>query len=108
MLDTRGRRWEVEVPQTARERIRGLLGRDSPPPGHAMLFVRTRSVHTVGMRFAIDVAFLDASLRVIAVRTMRPGRLSLWPRGTRHVLECAAGAGPREGDRLVPVEPDGT
>ena len=37
----------------------GLALRREPPP-HALLIPRCRSVHTFGMRFAIDVAFLDA------------------------------------------------
>jgi uncharacterized membrane protein (UPF0127 family) len=88
MVDSRGRRWHVEVPRTRPERVHGLLRRDGIEPGHAMLFERTRSVHTVGMRFAITVAFLDASMRVIAARRMPPGRIAFRPLGTRHVLEC--------------------
>jgi uncharacterized membrane protein (UPF0127 family) len=107
LIDTRGGRWEVEVPRTARERARGLLGRTGLPPGGAMLFERTRSVHTVGMRFPITVAFLDASMRILAVHRVRPGRLAFAPRGARHVLECAPDAGLREGDCLLPFEPGG-
>jgi uncharacterized protein len=104
LVDPHGLRWEVEVPRSARERARGLLGRDGLPPGHAMLFERTRSVHTVGMRFPIMVAFLDPSMAVVAVRRMRPGRLAFRPRGSRHVLECAAGSDLRPGDHLAPAE----
>ena len=104
LVDPRGLRWEVEVPRSARERARGLLGRDGVPPGHAMLFERTRSVHTVGMRFPIIVAFLDPSMAVVAVRRMRPGQVAFRPRGSRHVLECAAGSDLRPGDHLVPAE----
>lgn len=48
-------------------------------------------VHTMGMRFAIDVAYLDRGLRVLAVRTMRPGRMGLPRMRSRHVLEAEAG-----------------
>jgi uncharacterized membrane protein (UPF0127 family) len=44
------------------------------------------------MRFPIDVAYLDRRLRVIAVRTMKPGRLGLPRLRSRHVLEAEAGA----------------
>jgi len=43
------------------------------------------------MRFPIDVAYLDRHLRVIAVRTMKPGRLGLPRLRSRHVLEAEAG-----------------
>jgi len=71
-----------------------------------MLFERTRSIHTVGMRFPITVAFLDASMRVVALRRIPPGRLAFRLLGVRHVMECAADAALREGDHLVPVEPE--
>jgi hypothetical protein len=57
-----------------------------------MLLRGTRSVHTIGMRFAIDVAFLGHDLRVVAVVTMRPQRIALPRRGGRSVLEAQAGA----------------
>jgi uncharacterized membrane protein (UPF0127 family) len=101
LVDDRGRRWEVEVPETARERGRGLLGRGGLPAGRGMLFERTRSVHTVGMRFALAVAFLDAGMRVVKVRHVPPRRLAFRLFGARHVLELAADADLREGDRLV-------
>ncbi|WP_329282541.1 DUF192 domain-containing protein [Streptomyces sp. NBC_00691] len=97
----------LEVAASYRARRRGLLGRDGV--AGAMLIVRTNSVHTFGMRFAIDVAYLDRSFTVRSVVTMRPGRLGMIrPRG-RHVLEAEAGAmacwGLRPGVR-VRVETD--
>ena len=49
----------LEVAATRSARRRGLLGRDHLEG--ALLLERTRSVHTLGMRFPIDVAFLDGS-----------------------------------------------
>ncbi|MCX5392910.1 DUF192 domain-containing protein [Streptomyces sp. NPDC006482] len=99
----------LEVAASYRARRRGLLGRDGI--AGAMLITPTNSVHTFGMRFAIDVAYLDRELRVLSVVTMRPGRLGMVrPRG-RHVLEAEAGAmagwGLRRGVR-VDVRPDVT
>ncbi|MGW6392752.1 DUF192 domain-containing protein [Streptomyces sp. NPDC055103] len=94
----------LEVAASYRARRRGLLGRDGI--AGALLITRTNSVHTFGMRFAIDVAYLDRELRVLSVVTMRPGRLGMVrPRG-RHVLEAEAGAmaawGLRPGTRVSP------
>ena len=61
------------------ERLRGLLGasRSSPP----VRLVRCRSIHTFGMRFPIDVAFVDASAHVcVGERDVGAGR----------VLSCAS------------------
>ncbi|MFD5649898.1 DUF192 domain-containing protein [Streptomyces sp. NPDC127039] len=85
-----GTRVPLEIAGSYRARTKGLLGRDSVDG--AMLLSPANSVHTFRMRMAIDVAYLDRRLNVIAVRTMRPGRLGLPRLRARHVLEAAAGA----------------
>ncbi|MFC7895007.1 DUF192 domain-containing protein [Streptomyces sp. NPDC057381] len=80
----------LEIAGSYRARTRGLLGRDSLDG--AMLLSPANSVHTFRMRMPIDVAYLDRRLVVIAVRTMRPGRLGLPRMRSRHVLEAEAGA----------------
>jgi uncharacterized membrane protein (UPF0127 family) len=57
-----------------------------------MVISPASSVHTFGMRFPIDVAFCDRSWRVIAVRTMGPGRMSRPRLRARVVIEAEAGA----------------
>jgi len=90
----------VEVAASRRERVRGLLGRESLGPGEALLIPNCRSVHTLGMRLPITVAFLDRDLRVIEVKRMRPSRLALPRLRARHVLECRADADIRVGQTL--------
>ncbi|MGW7330362.1 DUF192 domain-containing protein [Streptomyces sp. NPDC054840] len=80
----------LEVAASYGARTRGLLGRDGIDG--AMLLTPAASVHTFRMRFAIDVAYLDRELGVLAVVTMAPGRLGLPRPRSRHVLESAAGA----------------
>jgi uncharacterized membrane protein (UPF0127 family) len=96
----------LEIAGSYRARTRGLLGRRSVDG--AMLLSPANSVHTFRMRMAIDVAYLDRHLTVIAVRTMRPGRLGLPRLRARHVLEAEAGAmgewGVRVGTRVEIVE----
>ncbi|MFD1660960.1 DUF192 domain-containing protein [Streptomyces caeni] len=87
----------LEVARSARARRRGLLGRDGIKG--ALLLSPASALHTLGMRFAIDVAYLDRSLRVVAVRTMRPGRIGLPRPRARHALEAEAGAMQRWGIR---------
>ncbi len=58
---------------TPRSRRRGLLGTDRLEDGSGMVLVPCRQVHTFGMRYAIDVVFVDRSLRVLrVVEGMRP------------------------------------
>ncbi|MER0243001.1 DUF192 domain-containing protein [Streptomyces sp. HSW2009] len=87
----------LEIAASYRARSRGLLGRDGIVG--ALLLSPASGVHTFRMRFAIDVAYLDRELTVIAVRTMRPGRLGLPRPRSRHVLEAEAGAMERWGLR---------
>lgn len=58
----------------------------------AMLITPARSVHTVGMKFDIDVALLDDEHRVLKVVTMKRHRVSMPVRGCRSILEAEAGA----------------
>ena len=80
----------LRVAASYRARTRGLLGADGIVG--ALLLTPASSVHTVRMRFAIDVAYLDRRLRVLAVRTMPPGRIGRPRLRARHVLEAEAGA----------------
>ena len=59
-----------------RARLLGLAFLREAPPGHALLIPRCRSVHTFGMRFALDLAWLGGDGRVLRVdRAVRPGRV---------------------------------
>jgi uncharacterized protein len=95
----------TDVADTSAKRRKGLLGRDSLPIGHALWIVPCESVHTYGMRFAIDVLYLDRRKRVRKLRkAMPPWRLSLcW--FAHSVLEFPAGVieqtRTQQGDQLV-------
>lgn len=76
---------------SVRDRMVGLLGRDGIEG--ALLLRPARSVHTLGMRFAIDVAFLDRQGTVVAVvAPMRRWRLGRMRLRARQVLEAEAGS----------------
>ncbi|MGZ4677192.1 MAG: DUF192 domain-containing protein [Acidimicrobiia bacterium] len=92
----------AEVPDGARGRARGLLGRDGI--SGVMVLQPCRHVHTFRMRFAIDVAFCDRDGVVLRTCTLAPNRLSpLVPRA-RLALEAQAGTFARwelrAGDRI--------
>lgn len=72
------------------ERMRGLLKRPEPDPGVALLLDPCWAVHTLGMRYPIDVVFCDARWRVLrVVPALRPRRVA-WVRGASRVLEFGA------------------
>ncbi len=80
----------LEVADSRRARRRGLLGRDGIEG--ALMLTPARSVHTLGMRFAIDVAHVDGEMVVLSVVTMKPGRVGRWRLRSRHVIEAEAGS----------------
>lgn len=73
-------------------RMRGLLGTPNLPEGHAMLIERCRAIHTVGMRFALDVFFIDREGYVVRIaRDVPPGRLCVaGGNNARRCVEFAA------------------
>jgi uncharacterized membrane protein (UPF0127 family) len=73
-------------------RLRGLLGRRSLGAGEALHLVRCRSVHTFGMRFPLDLVWLDGLGEVVRVdRSVGPWRVRSCRRA-RSVLECRGGS----------------
>ena len=80
----------LEVADSRVSRRKGLLGRDGIDG--ALLLRPARSVHTLGMRFAIDVAHLDADMRVLSMTSMVPGRVGKWSPRACAVLEAEAGS----------------
>ena len=87
-------------------RLRGMLARPAPCAGEGLLLTPCRSVHMYGMRFPLDVAFLDARGAVVAsYPSLRPGGRTRWHRQAVHALELPAGtladSGTVVGDTLV-------
>src|SRR5262245_24338748 len=102
LFGPRGLRLTAMVPETRRERMRGLIGRAGLDPHQALLLEGARSVHTFRMRFPIKVALLDRHRTVRSVRRLLPRRVLLPRPGVRGVLELEASVDVRGGDRLTP------
>lgn len=85
----------AEIPSGRRGRRRGLLGR--PGIDGALVLRPCRQVHTIGMRFAIDVAFCDRDGVVLHLTTLRPGRVSRPVLRAAWAIEAEAGAFARWG-----------
>jgi len=92
----------VEVAETARARRRGLIHRDRLDG--ALVLRPCRNVHTVGMKFPIDVAFCDGDGTVLRTTTLAPWRISPVVRRSAFAIEAEAGAFDRwrlaRGDRV--------
>ena len=92
------------VADSSPTRRSGLLKHESLPEGEGLWIAPCEAVHTVGMRFAIDVLYLDRKRKVLKVRErMVPWRISGCLRA-HSVLELPAGmagkTGTLPGDQL--------
>jgi len=87
----------IPVAESFRSRLLGLAWRDRAQAGPGLLIPRCASVHTFGMRFTLDVYFLDRGGEVIAVRRAVPPRRVVCCRGAAAVLEVPAAEGGENG-----------
>jgi uncharacterized membrane protein (UPF0127 family) len=71
-------------------RLLGLSHLDRERAGAGLLIPRCRNVHTFGMRFPLDLVFLDREGRPCAVRRGVPPRRLVWDRRASAVLELPA------------------
>lgn len=73
------------------ERMRGLLGAPRLKTEEALLIRPCSSVHTIGMNYAIDLAFMDKNWTIIKiVRNLKPWRMAACP-AAHMVLELLGG-----------------
>jgi uncharacterized membrane protein (UPF0127 family) len=79
----------VREARTYRARLLGLARLAEPPP-EPLLLPRCRSVHTYGMRFALDLLWLGAGARIVRIDRAVPPRAVRRCRGAHGVVEAAA------------------
>ena len=95
---------EVAVADRWWLRLRGLLGRPPLAPGEGLLLDPCRAVHMLGMRYPLDVAFVDERSTVVALyHGLAPRARTGW-HPARYALELPAGTlqstGTAPGDTL--------
>ncbi len=84
--------WRVSLAGTWWRRFRGFLGKAAPGRGEGILLAPCHAVHTVGMRFPLDVVFLTVDGTVVQLESfLRPWRVRRGAKATRYVLEVPAG-----------------
>lgn len=86
-------------------RARGLLGRGPLADGEGLFLAPCRAVHMWGMRFPLDIVFVDERGAVVALyHGLRPGRRSHWHGDAHAAVELPSGtleaSGTEEGDAL--------
>lgn len=96
---------DCKIADTYFTRLKGLLGKSQIASDEGLLIKPCRSVHTIGMRFVIDVIFVATDGRVVElVHEMGPRRVSPHVKEAQMVLEVKAGqikkSGVEIGDQL--------
>jgi uncharacterized membrane protein (UPF0127 family) len=87
----------ADVADTSRKRRIGLLKHTSLPKGQGLWIAPCEAIHTFGMKFAIDVLYLDRKRKVLKVRAdMGRRKLSACLRAYS-VLELPAGTAAETG-----------
>ena len=82
----------VSIADNLLSRMKGLLGRSILPSGEGLWIKPCMGVHTFGMKFSIDVIFLDREKRVVELaRVLRPNRMSRIYSKASSVIELPAG-----------------
>ncbi|MGK7312854.1 MAG: DUF192 domain-containing protein [Candidatus Longimicrobiales bacterium M2_2A_002] len=92
---------DVQLADELWSRTRGFLFRPEPGPGEGMLLSPCQGVHMFGLRFALDVVFIDEEGRVVGLYPdLRPWRWTSIHRLAMHALELPVGTIDRSATRL--------
>jgi hypothetical protein len=83
----------VAVASGFRPRLLGLAGLRRERAGDGLLIPRCSSVHTFGMRFHLDLIFLDGDDRPLATIPRVPPNRVVWKRGAAAILEIPSPQG---------------
>lgn len=78
----------IRVARGPLQRMRGLMW---APPGEPLEIPRTRSVHTFGMRYSLDLIWIDGERQVVRIDRDVPPRRMRSCRQARGVIEVRAG-----------------
>lgn len=79
----------VKFYKNIKDRGIGLIGKNKAFP---VLFNTRFGIHTLGLKFPIDVLILDDNYRVVKIKNnLFPNRFLIWPLAYQWVLELPAG-----------------
>jgi uncharacterized membrane protein (UPF0127 family) len=81
----------ADIADTSKKRKTGLLKHAGLHPGEGLWITPCEAVHTIGMKFAIDVLFLDKKRRVLKIRHAMPRWRMAASLRARSVLELPSG-----------------
>ena len=80
----------ANLARTRRERRRGM--KDFPDASLPLVITPCNWVHSFGMKFPVDVVYLDANDAIIDIALLKPGRIALPRRHAVRVIETQPNA----------------
>ncbi len=91
----------VELANRPWTRLKGLIGRDELMEGEGLILAPCQAVHMYGVRYPIDVVFLDECYAVVAIyEALEPGTRTQTHREAHYALELPVGTTTRSGLRI--------
>jgi len=82
----------LKVARSFGSRLKGLLGKKELPDGEGILLEPAYQIHTMFMKFSIDVLFVDKCLRIVhLIRELKPFRISGLHIGASKIIELPGG-----------------
>jgi uncharacterized membrane protein (UPF0127 family) len=72
-------------------RLQGLLGKKALPPGQGLIISPSNWVHSLGMKFPIDVIYLSKKKEILYTQTLKRNKLTTPVRDSYYVLELPQG-----------------
>lgn len=82
----------LTIAESLLARMKGLLGKSSLQADEGLLIRPCKGIHTLGMKFPIDVIFLDGENRVLAsIQDLKPNRITRLHFKAAGVIELPSG-----------------
>lgn len=95
LIDDRGLEFlvatRVIIATKIQDRIKGLIGTEFLPPFYGMLLYPCNAIHMRGVKFPIDVIYMDINMQVVRViRHINPERVDEGHKDAYYTLELPA------------------
>ncbi len=91
---------DARIADTFFNRLKGLLGSKNLDQGQGLIIRPCNSIHTIGMKYDIDVIFIDERDYVVKIsKAIRAGRFAVCQKSA-YVLELPAGTISRTGTKV--------
>ena len=97
---------EIRVANTFWKRLKGLIGKSVLGEDQGLFFPRCSQVHTWGMRFPIDVVWIDRTGKIEEIESLAPWKVSRYHKNAYGCIEVVSGGAAKQSWRVGSIIPD--